>query len=172
MIVRAKNFKINIAVGKSNIMSKYIYDNFNEDHEATIGCEFMAKNIQVNDRNVRIQIWDTAGAEAFRSITRSYYKNSTCAFLVYDITNIQSFSNITSWLEDCRDMCSKDILICLVGNKIDLENLRVVSKEEGEKYADDNGLLFFETSALDGTNIEKNSLYDDINFISLSKVLS
>ena len=115
----------------------------------------MAKNIQVNDRNVRVQIWDTAGQEAFRSITRSYYKSSTCAFIVYDITNKKSFQNVGTWLNECREMCYKDILICLVGNKTDLENQRNVSKEEGQKFADDNGLLFFETSAQDGTNIEE-----------------
>ena len=115
----------------------------------------MAKNIQVNDRSVRVQIWDTAGQEAFRSITRSYYKSSTCAFIVYDITNKKSFKNVMSWLNECKEMCYKDILICLVGNKTDLESKRVVSKEEGQKFAEDNGLLFFETSAQDGTNIEE-----------------
>ena len=115
----------------------------------------MAKNIQVNDRNVRVQIWDTAGQEAFRSITRSYYKSSTCAFIVYDITNKKSFSNVVSWLNECREMCFRDILICLVGNKTDLEDKRTVSKDEGQKFAEDNGLLFFETSAQDGTNIEE-----------------
>jgi len=114
----------------------------------------MAKNIQVNDRTIRVQIWDTAGQEAFRSITRSYYKSSTVAFIVYDITNKKSFANIASWLNECREMCYKDILICLVGNKTDLESSRVVTKEQGQKFADDNGLLFFETSAQDGTNIE------------------
>ncbi len=114
----------------------------------------MAKNIQVKDRTVRVQIWDTAGQEAFRSITRSYYKSSTCAFIVYDITNKKSFKNITSWLNECKEMCYKDILICLVGNKTDLESKRTVTKEEGQKFADDNGLMFFETSAQDGTNIE------------------
>ena len=115
----------------------------------------MAKNIQVNDRNVRVQIWDTAGQESYRSITRSYYKSSTCAFIVYDITNKKSFLNVGTWLKECKEMCYKDILICLVGNKIDLEDQRNVSKEEGQKFADDYGLLFFETSAQDGTNIEE-----------------
>ena len=139
----------------SNILSRFTYGRFNPEHEITIGCEFMAKNIQVNDRNVRVQIWDTAGQEAFRSITRSYYKNSTCAFIVYDITNKKSFSDVASWLNECKEMCYKEILLCLVGNKTDLESKRVVSKEEGQKFADDNGLLFIETSAHDGTNIEE-----------------
>ena len=115
----------------------------------------MAKNIHVKDRSVRVQIWDTAGQEAFRSITRSYYKSSTCAFIVYDITNKSSFKSVASWLNECREMCYKDILICLVGNKTDLESKRVVTKDEGQKFADDNGLLFIETSAQDGTNIEE-----------------
>ena len=144
-----------IVVGKSNILSRITYGKFNPEHEVTIGCEFMGKNIQINDRSVRIQIWDTAGQEEFRSITRSYYKSSTCAFIVYDITNKKSFKSVASWLNECREMCYKDILICLVGNKIDLESNRTVSKEEGQKFAEDNGLLFFETSAQDGTNIEE-----------------
>jgi Ras-related protein Rab-2A len=142
-------------VGKSNILSRFIMGRFNPEHEITIGCEFMAKNIQINERNVRIQIWDTAGQESYRSITRSYYKSSTCAFIIYDVTDKKSFTNISSWLDECREMCYKDMLICLVGNKIDLEDKRVISKEEGQKFADDNGLLFFETSAKTGTNIEE-----------------
>ena len=142
-----------IAVGKSNILSKYTHGKFNPDHEITIGCEFMAKNLSIKDRNIRIQIWDTAGQEAFRSITRSYYKNSTCAFIVYDITSRKTFDNVMIWLKECKDMCYKDILICLVGNKCDLEGRRAVSYEEGEKFATDNQILFFETSAKDGNNI-------------------
>jgi Ras-related protein Rab-2A len=115
----------------------------------------MAKNITINDRNVRIQIWDTAGEEAFRSITRSYYKSSTCAFIVYDITEQKTFYDVTSWLQDCRDMCYKNILIYLIGNKSDLEEKRQVTYEEGKKFAQDNNLVFYETSALNGNNIEE-----------------
>ena len=115
----------------------------------------MAKNISIDNRNVRIQIWDTAGEEAFRSITRSYYKSSTCAFIVYDITEQKTFYDVTSWLNDCRDMCYKDILIYLIGNKNDLEDKRQVSKEEGQQFAEENNLVFFETSALTGNNIEE-----------------
>ena len=115
----------------------------------------MAKNLTIKERNIRIQIWDTAGQEAFRSITRSYYKNSTCAFIVYDITSRKTFDNVVLWLKECKDMCFKDILIVLVGNKSDLEGRRAVSFEEGQKFADDNQLLFFETSAKDGSNIQE-----------------
>ena len=115
----------------------------------------MAKNISVNNRNVRIQIWDTARQEAFRSITRSYYKSSTCAFIVYDITEKKTFYDVTSWLQDCRDMCYKNILIYLIGNKSDLEDKRQVTEEEGREFAEENNLVFFETSALNGNNIEE-----------------
>ena len=115
----------------------------------------MAKNIDIKNRIVRIQIWDTAGQEAFRSITRTYYKSSTCAFIVYDITDKKSFENVLTWLNECRDMCYKDILICLIGNKSDLESKRVISYEEGKNFAEENNLLFFETSAKDGTNIKE-----------------
>ena len=115
----------------------------------------MAKNMSINDRNVRLQIWDTAGQEAFRSITRSYYKNSTCAFIVFDITDKKTFEDVTIWLQECKDMCYKNILIYLIGNKTDLEEKRQVTKEEAQKFAEDNFLVYYETSALNGSNIEE-----------------
>ena len=115
----------------------------------------MAKNLTIKNRNIRIQIWDTAGQEAFRSITRTYYKNSTCAFIVYDITDKKSFDNVITWLNEVKDRCYKDILICLIGNKCDLEGKRVISFEDGKSLADQNNLLFYETSAKNGINIQE-----------------
>ena len=115
----------------------------------------MAKNLTIKNRNIRIQIWDTAGQEAFRSITRTYYKNSTCAFIVYDITDKKSFDNVITWLNEVKDMCYKDILICLIGNKCDLEGKRAISFEDGKSLADQNNLLFYETSAKNGINIQE-----------------
>ena len=114
----------------------------------------MSKNISIQDRNIRIQIWDTAGQEAYRSITRSYYKNSTCVFIVYDITDKKTFDDVDIWLRDCREICFKNVLIYLIGNKSDLEDIRQVTYEEGKNYADENNLVFFETSALNGNNLE------------------
>ena len=159
---------INIAVGKSNILSRYSNDKFNPSHEITIGCEFMAKNITIKNRIVRIQIWDTAGQEAFRSITRTYYKSSTCAFIVYDITDKKSFENVLTWLNECRDMCYKDILICLIGNKSDLESKRVISYEEGKNLAEENNLLFFETSAKNAVNIHE--CFNDSTSVLVDKI--
>ena len=143
------------AVGKSNILLRYIHDKFNEEFQSTIGVEFGAKNIKIEDKIYRIQIWDTAGQETFISITRAYYKNSVCACVVYDITNRNSFQNIKSWIEDCKKQSPKSVFLVLIGNKIDLENKREVTYEEGSIYAQKNRMLFFETSAKTGKNIEE-----------------
>ena len=142
-------------VGKSNILLKYIHDQFNEEFQSTIGVEFGAKNIKIKDKVYRIQIWDTAGQEMFRSITRAYFKSSVCACVVYDITSKTSFENIQSWIEDCKKLSPKSIFMVLIGNKIDLEDQRKVTYEEGEEFASDNAMLFFETSAKTGDNIYK-----------------
>ena len=143
------------AVGKSNILLRYIHDKFNEEFQSTIGVEFGAKNLKIEDKIYRIQIWDTAGQETFRSITRAYYKNSVCACVVYDITNKNSFQNIKSWLEDCRKQSPKTVFLILIGNKVDLEDRREVTYEEGSIFAEKNRMLFFETSAKTGKNIEE-----------------
>jgi small GTP-binding protein len=138
-----------------NILLRYIYNRFNEEFQSTVGVEFGSKNIKFEDKIYRLQIWDTAGQETFRSITRAYYKNSACACVVYDITNKNSFHNIKIWIEDCKKQCSKNIYLVLVGNKVDLEDKRQVTYEEGSILAEKNGMLFFETSAKTGKNIEE-----------------
>ena len=143
------------SVGKSNILLRYTQNEFNQEYQSTIGVEFGAKNIKINNKIYRIQIWDTAGQENFRSITRAYYKNSVCALVVYDITKRESFENVQSWIQDCRNQSPKTIIMVLVGNKNDLENLREVSYDEGEEFAKNNNMIFFETSAKTGLNITK-----------------
>ena len=143
------------SVGKSNILLRYINDKFNEEFQTTIGVEFGAKNVTVDNKIYRLQIWDTAGQETFRSITRSYYKSSVCCFVVYDITKKSSFENIKDWIDDCKRHAPKTIVLVLVGNKNDLKDIRQVSYEEGENYATKNGMLFFETSAKTGDNIDE-----------------
>ena len=142
------------SVGKSNILLKYAHNQFKPEYQLTIGVEFGAKNIEINQKSYRIQIWDTAGQENFRSITRAYYKNSVCALVVYDVTNKDSFDSVKAWIDDCRAQCPKTILMVLVGNKTDLDSERAVSTEEGEEFAKANNMQFLETSAKNGTNIE------------------
>jgi len=142
------------AVGKSNILTQYVYEKFSEEFQSTLGVEFAAKNAVIDNKIYRIQIWDTAGAESFRSITRAYYKNSVCAFIVYDITKRETFENVQVWLDDIKNQCPQTVLLVLVGNKLDLENERQISYEEGESFAQKNNMYFFETSAKTGINIE------------------
>ena len=143
------------SVGKSCIMVKYIHGGFDEEFKTTIGIEFGSKNEKIKGKIYRIQIWDTAGQETFRSITRAYYKNSVCAFIVYDVTNKKTFANVQDWFNDCKKQTPKTVTMVLVGNKIDLEDKREVSYEDGENFAKENGMLFYETSAKNGDNIEK-----------------
>lgn len=143
------------SVGKSNMLMKYCHNKFTEDYQATIGVEFGAKNIEFDDQVFRIQIWDTAGQDNFRSITRAYYNNSVCAIVVYDISNHTSFENVLQWVEDVRNQSPKTVLVVLVGNKSDLEDERKVTKEEGQNFATEHRLMFLETSAKNGDNIEE-----------------
>ena len=143
------------AVGKSNLLLRYAHGQFKPEYQLTIGVEFGAKNIQINNKVFRIQIWDTAGQENFRSITRAYYKNSVCALVVYDISSRDSFNNVSTWIEDCKNQSPKTIFMVSVGNKCDLNDKRQVTAEEGKDLADRNEMLFFETSAKEGINVEE-----------------
>ena len=143
------------AVGKSNLLLRFTNRKFREQYQSTICVEFNSSEITIDNELYRLQIWDTQGQENFRSITLSYYKNSACALLVYDITKRNSFENITSWIEDCKKNAPKTVLMVLVGNKCDLEKNREVTEEEGREFAEKNGMLFFETSALTGKNVEE-----------------
>ena len=143
------------AVGKSNLLLRYTHGQFKPEYQLTIGVEFGAKNISILNKTYRIQIWDTAGQENFRSITRAYYKNSACALVVYDISNRESFDNISSWIEDCKSQSPQTIFMVLVGNKNDLEDKRAVTFEEGQELAEKNKMMFFETSAKTGKNVDE-----------------
>jgi Ras-related protein Rab-2A len=142
------------AVGKSNLLLRFTQGDFKTEYQLTIGVEFGAKNLNIGNKNFRLQIWDTAGQENYRSITRAYYKNSVCAILVYDISNRESFEHISNWIEDCLAQSPKTVFMVLVGNKSDLDN-RQVTYEEGKEMAEKSNLMFFETSAKTGDNVDK-----------------
>ena len=143
------------SVGKSNLLLRYSHGQFREEYQLTIGVEFGSNNVVLDDKVYRIQIWDTAGQENFRSITRAYYKNSACALIVYDIARRESFESISSWIEDCKNSSPKTVFMVLVGNKCDLESNREVTEEEGKELAEKNGMMFFETSAKTGKNVNE-----------------
>jgi len=143
------------AVGKSCLLLQFTDKRFQSVHELTIGVEFGSRTINVNDSSVKLQIWDTAGQEKFRSITRSYYRGAAGALLVYDITRRETFDHLASWLEDCKKYSNQNITVMLIGNKADLADKRQVSYEEGEAFAKANGLTFLETSAKTAQNVEE-----------------
>ena len=142
-------------VGKSCILMRFCQGSFTARHDVTIGVEFASRIVQVEEGiNCKLQVWDTAGQEAFKSITRSYYRGAICCCLVYDITRRNSFDSIAQWLEDVQEYSYNRMQIILIGNKSDLENQREVSTEEGVRFANKNDLIFFETSALTASHIE------------------
>ena len=140
-------------VGKSNILGRYLHNEFKHDTKSTVGVEFGSKQLKVDGVNIKLQIWDTAGEERYRAITSAYYKGSKGCFIVYDITSEISFENVEKWYEEIRKSAEKEISVILVGNKCDLENERKVSIELGQSKAKNLNCPFFETSALNNTNI-------------------
>ena len=142
-------------VGKSNILGRYLTNTFKQDTKSTVGVEFGSKKVTVNDVNIKLQIWDTAGQERYRAITSAYYKGSKGCFIVYDITSTQTFEDVEKWYEEINKSGDKGISIVLVGNKCDLEQERKVTVEMGEEKARNLNCPFFETSALNNTQIEK-----------------
>ena len=143
------------SVGKSNILLRFSRNVFDPGHQATLGIEFANKHLIYNNTDYLIQIWDTAGQENFRSVTRAYYKASAVAMVVYDITKEETFEHIQAWLKDCKELAPRTVLLVLIGNKSDLEDQRVITKERGEYLAKENNMMFFETSALNGNGIEE-----------------
>ena len=142
-------------VGKTNIMSKYIKNEFHEDSKATVGVEFGSKQFNVEGHSIKAQIWDTAGQERYKAITSAYYKGAKGAFIVYDITRKQSFESVDKWVNDVTAVADKKITIILIGNKSDLEDQRQVSKEQGQDKANKLEIAFMETSAFSGENLDK-----------------
>ncbi|KAI8391645.1 ras family-domain-containing protein [Radiomyces spectabilis] len=144
-------------VGKSCLLLQFTDKRFYSGRELTIGVEFGTKFITVRDKQVKLQIWDTAGQESFRSITQSYYRGAAGALLVYDISRRETFEHIPTWLADVRKHANPNTTIMLIGNKCDLDRRqRQVTSEEAEKFAKENDIpLFIETSAKSAENVEE-----------------
>ena len=142
-------------VGKTNIMSKYLKNEFHEDSKATVGVEFGSRQFNIEGHVVKAQIWDTAGQERYKAITSAYYKGAKGAFIVYDITRKESFDNVSKWAEQLKSTADKNLTIIIVGNKTDLEDQRQVTSEEGQNKANSLESAFIETSAASGSNLDK-----------------
>lgn len=146
-------------VGKSGLLSRYTRNTFSADEKSTIGVEFATRISQMGDgKKIKAQIWDTAGQERYRAITNAYYRGALGALLVYDVTSFLSFENIPRWLKELRDHANRDIVLVLVGNKIDMlekGTTREVSEEAAKRLAEEYNLSWLETSAKTGDNVDE-----------------
>ena len=152
-------------VGKSCFLMRYSDNVFVENYITTIGLDYKLKTIKLDSGKViKVQLWDTAGQDKYRTIAKNYYKGSHGILLLYDITKISSFENIREWIQDIRQEVSPKSIIFLIGNKIDLTDQRKISKEQGEELAEEFKIPFFETSAKSGENVDEvfKALYEKI----------
>ena len=149
------------SIGKTCFFLRYSDGIFDQTHMATIGLDYRLKSIKLkNGKSIKLQIWDTAGQDRFRAITKNYYKGSHGIILIYDVTSRRTFESIRNWVSQIREEATEKVTIYLVANKIDMDEDRKVKKEEGEKLAKELGLPFMETSAKSGINVDK--IFDDL----------
>ena len=142
------------SVGKTSFLTRYADNSFQESVLSTVGVDYKLKNVQLDDgRTVKLQIWDTAGQDRFRSIAKNYYKGANGIVVVFSVIDKESFKNVRTWISQIKEEVDEKVTIILVGNKIDREEVRVVTKEKGEELAKEFGLPFFECSAKTGVNI-------------------
>lgn len=142
-------------VGKSCLTMKATKNIFDEESQATVGFEFFSFNMKINEKIVKLQIWDTCGQEVYRSLITNFYRNSGLAIIVYAINSEKSFDNLSLWLKELKNFASPDVKVIIIGNKTDLESQRKVSKETAEAYAKEVGAeLFMEASAKSGLNVK------------------
>ncbi|EEA05488.1 uncharacterized protein CMU_024940 [Cryptosporidium muris RN66] len=154
--------------GKSCLLHQFIENKFKKGSSHTIGVEFGSKIITTGGKRVKLQIWDTAGQERYRSVTRSYYRGAAGALIVYDITNRETYNHLVNWLADARTLARVDISIIGVGNKVDLKDKRQVTFLEASRCAQENDILFLETSALTGEGVEE--VFVKVTRLILSKI--
>jgi small GTP-binding protein len=141
------------AVGKSSLVLRFVKREFHEFQESTIGAAFLTQTIQIDDTTVKFEIWDTAGQERYHSLAPMYYRGAQAALIVYDITSKDSFLKAQNWVRELQRQASSNIVIALVGNKLDLASSRAVDHNEAKMFADENNLLFMETSAKTAVNV-------------------
>jgi small GTP-binding protein len=159
MIGRKFDFSLKIVVvgdsgvGKTCLLLRYVRDIYDPDTQPTLGVEFMTKVVETTKHRIQLQLWDTAGQELFRSVTRGYYRDSAGAFLVFDLCDHDSFTHIGRWLHDVKEVARADVVTVLLGNKSDLSSKRDVTADEAENFATANHMKYFETSAKTGGQI-------------------
>ncbi|GMG99057.1 hypothetical protein Nepgr_000897 [Nepenthes gracilis] len=151
----------NSGVGKTSLMNQFVNHKFTNQYKATIGADFLTKEIQIDDRLFTLQIWDTAGQERFQSLGVAFYRGADCCILVYDVNVMKSFDNLNRWREEFLLQASphepENFPFVVLGNKVDVDggNSRVVSAKKAKAWCASKGNIpYFETSAKDGTNVE------------------
>ncbi|XP_063595881.1 uncharacterized protein LOC134772740 [Penaeus indicus] len=142
-------------VGKTSLVTRYETKTFSRNTSSTIGASFSNIEIIINDTKVKMQVWDTAGQERFRSMAPMYYRGAHAALLVFDITKLQTYNDIQSWVHELSSRVGEGLMLVLVGNKCDLDQCRVVARDVAQQYAASIGAIFLETSAMDETGIEE-----------------
>ena len=142
-------------VGKTSLVNRLLKNSFKEVSNVTIGVEFNVKYFEFDGRVVKLQLWDTAGQEIFRSITKNYFRNTVIAFLVFDLTNKRTFNNCKYWIDTLKEICGDKTTIVLLGNKNDLKSSIEVDRDDIENFADEENIIYYETSAKENFKISK-----------------
>lgn len=153
------NFKFIVigmsGVGKTSLLTRLIDGTFNSETQSTIGVQYLSTVMDIDGNPVKLQIWDTAGQEKFRAIARSYFRHAVGVILVYDITDRKSFDELTYWLNDVHSLCDPNAAVTLIGNKLDMAAQRAVTTSEATEFANNHQLVYLETSARGGDNVQE-----------------
>ena len=158
------------SVGKSSIIEKYCKNEFLPNYIATIGIDFQMKDLNINNKKVKLQIWDTAGQERYKVVSKNLFNSSNGFIVIYDITKRESFDSINNWIEQIISFVGGDVKIVIFGNKNDLDHMRKVKINEGKELANKYKCKFFETSAKTGTNLEEG--FKSLTFQIMSDIKS
>ena len=142
-------------VGKTNFLNMFLNNTFNQNYFSSTGIDLQNKIMNIKNKKVRIQIWDTAGQEKYKSITKNLFLKVMGALVLYDITNEESFTKLKEWVELIKEECGRHIKILIIGNKSDLESQRAIDKEDAMKYANEEKVQYIECSSKTGENVEK-----------------
>ena len=145
----------NSNVGKSSLFLRFVDDIWNDTFVPTIGVDFKIKTFEIDEKKIKMQIWDTAGQERFKNIIASYYRGAHGILLIYDVSDKDSFKNLSNWLIEIEKNSNKNVLKVLIGNKTDLEDKRVITYNQGKEFADSYGMKFIETSAKKNYNVNE-----------------
>ena len=146
------------SVGKTSLIQRYANGIFKEEYLATVGLDYYTKQEMINNLNVLVKLWDTAGQERFKALTPNYFRNAEGVVLAYDVTNSESFENLKFWINSIKsNLGEKNIFIpiIIIGNKIDMEDMRDITKEDASKFAKENNYKYFETSAKTGEGVDE-----------------